>query len=289
MSKALEELPRLTADPGATALPAARSQTGLFGSRLAAAPPLQPVRARPASQRVTESAGFLLHSYPHRETSLILDVLTREHGRVALIAKGAKRPHSALRAVLASFQQLSFSWSGSQELKTLTKAEWAAPPLRIEGDKTMSAWYLNELLIRLLARDDPHPGVFDAYLEALQGLSNQVRPAQLLRKFEWSLLQEMGYGFDPGCTEGGEPVEPGRYYRVALESGPELIGAGEPASAEAPVSGEFLLALAQARFDVETLQIQLRHFLRERLDYHMNGRTMATRQVLRELTQFLSE
>lgn len=316
MSKTLNELPRLTPRSSAedAAPAAARAQTGLFGSRFSAAAPLQPLRSRPPSPRVTDSQGFLLHSYPHRETSLILDVLTREHGRVALIAKGAKRPHSALRAVLASFQQLSFSWSGSQELKTLTKAEWAAAPLRIDGDKAMSAWYLNELLIRLLARDDPHPDVFDAYLDALQDLSAQRRPAQVLRRFEWRLLQAMGYGFDPGCTEEGEPVEQGRYYRVGLESGPERIEAGPgladssradarpyrheisslqslgaDSAREQPVSGELLLALAHGRFDIDALQPQLRHFLRERLDYHMSGRAMATRQVLRELTQFLSE
>lgn len=191
--------------------------------------------------RVMDVPAFLLHSYPYRETSLILDVFTRAHGRVALVAKGAKRPHSALRPVLVSFQRLALSWSGAGEIKTLVRAEWAGALQRLEGAGAMSGWYLNELLMHLLPREDPHEGLYDAYAAALASLCED-RPRQpILRYFEWRLLCEIGYGFE----------------------------------------------LAAERFEDPGYEPELRRLLRERLDYHMSGRPLATRQVLRDLQDYL--
>ena len=120
-----------------------------------------PAKAAEREQsRVTEQPGFVLHSYPYRETSLIIDVLTRDHGRIALVAKGAKRPHSALRGVLQTFQPLSLAWLGKGELRTLTKAEWVGGLRPLEGDALLSGFYLNELLVKFCARDDPHDKLF---------------------------------------------------------------------------------------------------------------------------------
>ncbi|GAA4338604.1 DNA repair protein RecO [Pigmentiphaga soli] len=242
--------------------------------------------ARPRGNRVDDAAAYLLHSYPYRETSLILDVFTHSHGRQALVAKGAKRPHSALRPVLVAFQRLSLSWSGAGEIKTLVRAEWSGPPQRLLGAAAMSAWYLNELLLRLLGRDDPHEALFDAYADALARLAAQPRLSASLRGFEWRLLQEIGYGFEAGATDDGEPVQAGLRYRVPLEAGPQPLpaGAAEPPGA---VSGRALLALAAGRFDEPAVEPELRRLLRERLDYHMSGRPLATRQVLRDLQDYL--
>ncbi|MEK7317494.1 MAG: DNA repair protein RecO, partial [Pseudomonadota bacterium] len=98
--------------------------------------------------RVTNEAGFVLHAHPYRETSLVLDVFTRDHGRVAMVAKGAKRPHSALRAVLQHFHPIALSWTGRGEVKTLTKAEYVGGMLPLSGDALLSGFYLNELLLR---------------------------------------------------------------------------------------------------------------------------------------------
>lgn len=145
------------------------------------------------AQRIQDTAAYLLHSAPWRETSLIVQIFSREHGIVALAAKGAKRPHSVLRPVLSAFQPLLLSWSGAGEVKTLTRAECAGiHPL--SGRAFMSAWYMNELLLRLLPREDPHPVLYDAYDEALRQLASQSSAASALRRFEWVLLNETGYG-----------------------------------------------------------------------------------------------
>jgi DNA repair protein RecO (recombination protein O) len=145
--------------------------------------------------RVHETPGYVLHATAWRETSLIVQAFSRDHGWVTLVAKGAKRPHSVLRPALSVFQPLLLSWSGATEIKTMTRAECAGVhPL--PGPAMMSCWYMNELMFRLLPREDPHPGLFDAYVIALQQLAAGQTAAGALRKFEWTLLKETGYGLD---------------------------------------------------------------------------------------------
>ena len=145
--------------------------------------------------RVTDATAYLLHATPWRATSLVVQAFARDYGSLALVAKGAKRPYSVLRPVLSAFQPLSLSWSGTGEVKTLTRAEVAG--LRpLAGSALMSAWYMNELLLRLLAREDAHPALFDAYDTALKQLAGGSRAAGALRRFEWTLLRETGYGLD---------------------------------------------------------------------------------------------
>ena len=145
--------------------------------------------------RVHETPGYVLHATAWRETSLIVQAFSRDHGWVTLVAKGAKRPHSVLRPALSVFQPLLLSWSGATDVKTMTRAECAGVhPL--PGPAMMSCWYMNELMFRLLPREDPHPGLFDAYVIALQQLAAGQTAAGALRKFEWTLLKETGYGLD---------------------------------------------------------------------------------------------
>jgi len=148
-----------------------------------------------SNRRVLDAAGYMLHAAPWRETSLLVQVFTRDHGQLALVAKGAKRPASALRPVLSAFQPLALSWSGKGEVKTMIRAEWSGIRA-LHGRSFMSAWYMNELLLKLLAREDPHPTLFDAYNHALTQLAQGSRAVGALRRFEWILLQETGYGLD---------------------------------------------------------------------------------------------
>jgi DNA repair protein RecO (recombination protein O) len=145
--------------------------------------------------RVLETPGYVLHATAWRETSLIVQAFSRDHGWVSMVAKGAKRPHSVLRPALSVFQPLLLSWTGSGEIKTLTRAECAGVHA-LPGAAMMSCWYMNELLFRLLPREDPHPGLFDAYVIALQRLAAGQAAAGALRRFEWILLKETGYGLD---------------------------------------------------------------------------------------------
>jgi len=182
---------------------------------------------RSVTGRVADAVAFLLHSSPWRETSLMLEVYSREHGRVALVAKGAKRPHSALRPVLMAFQPLALSWSGAGEVKTLTRAEWGGALRQYGGPAMMSAWYMNELLLRMLPREDAHQNLFDAYDAALLGLAAGARAAAALRRFEWILLRETGYGmpgpvpdFDDAAKEPELRRELRRQLDVQLEGRP---------------------------------------------------------------------
>jgi DNA repair protein RecO (recombination protein O) len=140
--------------------------------------------------------AFVLHSVPYKETSLVLELFCREHGRLPVVAKGAKRPHSALRAVLVSFLPLAVRFSGRSEVKTLTSAEWLGGVLPPDGKALFSAYYLNELLMRGLKREDAHPALFDLYATALTGLSQGQDMTVCVRCFEVGLLQELGYGLN---------------------------------------------------------------------------------------------
>jgi len=160
------------------------------------------------AHRTHDAAGYMLHANDWKETSLIVQAFTRDHGNMALVAKGAKRPYSVLRPVLAVFQPLSLSWSGSGDVKTLTRAE-SAGVRPLGGKALMSAWYMNELLLRLLPREDPHPLLYDAYDAALEQLAGGSPAAGALRRFEWTLLTEAGYGLDEASPDFNDPaIEP---------------------------------------------------------------------------------
>jgi len=154
--------------------------------------------------RVLETPGYVLHATAWRETSLIVQAFSRDHGWVSMVAKGAKRPHSVLRPALSVFQPLLLSWTGSGEIKTLMRAECAGVHA-LPGAALMSCWYMNELLFRLLPREDPHPGLFDAYVIALQRLAAGQSAVGALRRFEWILLKETGYGLDAEEPDFDDP------------------------------------------------------------------------------------
>lgn len=165
----------------------------------------------------------MLHASAWRETSLIVQIFSRDHGNVAMVAKGAKRPYSALRPILAAFQPLRVSWTGGGEVKTLTRAELTGiRPLA--GRSLMSAWYMNELLLRLLPREDPHPGLYEAYDEALQALEGGGSAASALRRFEWTLLAETGYGMEGELPQFDDPSEERRFRAVLRSRLDELLG-----------------------------------------------------------------
>jgi DNA repair protein RecO (recombination protein O) len=155
--------------------------------------------------RVHDSVGYMLHATAWRETSLIIQAFARDHGCVALVAKGAKRPYSTMRPVLSAFQPLALSWSGMGEVKTLSRVEVVGiRPLA--GASLMSAWYMNELVLRLLPREDAHPLLYDAYDKALEQLASGSRAAGALRRFEWMLLRETGYGIDQSMPDFEDPA-----------------------------------------------------------------------------------
>ncbi|MET3129767.1 DNA repair protein RecO (recombination protein O) [Oxalobacteraceae bacterium GrIS 1.11] len=233
--------------------------------------------------RVTGQPGFVLHSYPHKETSLIVDLFTREHGRVALVAKGAKRPHSQLRGVLQTFQPLSTGWTGKAELRILTGAEWVGGMLPLEKTALLCGFYLNELLVKLLARDDPHPALFDHYVATLNQLAHNESPPIALRKFERALLKETGVAADlTRCTSSRAPVDPACLYVIDPERGPRP----EHATDTWPrVSGKTLLDMEREDYADAVTQNQSKQLMRFLLAHHLGGAPLNTRQILIDLMQ----
>ncbi len=246
--------------------------------------PATPAKARAGREmRVANQPGFVLHSYPYKETSLIVELFSRDHGRVPLVAKGAKRPHSKLRGVLQTFQPLSVSWSGKSEVRTLTGAEWVGGMLPLEKSALLCGFYLNELLVRMLAREDPHPLLFDQYVATLNQLAHDEPAPIVLRKFELALLKESGVAAElTHSARTGEAVHPELAYVVDPEAGVREASSHE----EAPVvAGKTLLALERADFSDAQTQVESKFMLRHLLAHHLGGTPLATRQILIDLTQ----
>ena len=238
--------------------------------------------------RQDTQAAFLLHSYPYRETSLVVETFTRGHGRVAMVARGARRPRSALRGVLLAFQPLLMSWSGRSELRTLHKAEWQGglPPLK--GEALLCGFYLNELLLKLLARDDPHEQLFEAYEHTLHALAAGAPLDVTLRRFERQLLRELGYALSlERDAASGEPVAAGSSYIYLLERGPVRSGSMQNGARQngLELSGQTLLDMARDDYsNVLTLQ-QSKALMRMLINHYLGNQMLNTRQLLKDLQQ----
>lgn len=253
------------------------------GNGMKAARPAPRSRPPEKEHRVANQPAFVLHSHPYKETSLIVDVFSRDYGRVALIAKGAKRPHSRLRGVLQTFQPLSVGWSGKAEVRTLTSAEWIGGLLPLEKSALLCGFYLNELVVKLLARDDPHPALFDHYVATLNQLAHAEPAPIVLRKFERALLKETGVGGDfTRCTTTGLPVTPDQIYVVDPERGPRLA---HPSDNSPRISGKTLLDMENEDYSDGTTQLQSKFLMRFLLSHHLGGSPLNTRQILIDLMQ----
>jgi DNA repair protein RecO (recombination protein O) len=250
--------------------------------KTAAKAPRRP-RAMGKDARVVDQPGFVLHSYPYKETSLLIDVFSRDHGRIALVAKGAKRPHSKLRGVLQTFQPLAVSWSGKAEVRTLIDAEWIGGLLPLEKSALLCGFYLNELLVKMLARDDAHSALFDHYVAALNQLAHDEPAAIVLRKFERALLKETGVIGDwRVCTASREQVLADSLYIVDPERGPRPARASDTAP---QVSGKTLLDMEQEEYGDPVTQMQSKFLMRSLLAHHLHGAPLNTRQILIDLLQ----
>lgn len=237
-------------------------------------------------RRTEQEPAFVLHTYPYKESSLIVEAFSRHAGRVALLARGARRARSTIRGTLLSFHPLRLGWTGGTELMTLTSAEWAGGQRALAGLALMCGFYVNELLLRLLPRDDPHESLFDAYADTLSTLAAGSEPAPLLRRFELSLLRELGYA-PPLDREAGSdvPVVADGRYAYASETGPRAVqeeGAGA-AEADLVVSGQTLIDMATGEFTRPQTQEESRRLMRRLIAERLAGQNLYTRDVLREL------
>lgn len=220
--------------------------------------------------RVEQQPGFVLHARPWRETSLLLEVLSRDFGRVGLVARGVRGARARTpRALLQPLTPLNLAWSGQGELATLAAAEATGKPLALVGEAVLCGLYLNELVTRLLPRSDPHPGIFAAYLATLQRLSAENTHAWQLRRFERDLLADLGYGLVlEHAADTGMPLEPAVEYAYRLDSGPV---AWRGASDGLKLRGSALLALAADREPAAQDLAALRRLLRALVAHHLDG------------------
>ncbi len=236
-------------------------------------------------RRVDLAPGYVLHSYPYKETSLIVEAFTRGHGRVALLAKGARRPRAALRGVLLAFHPLRLSWSGVSELATLTGAEWSGGQPALSGASLMCGFYLNELLLRLLPREDPHEDLFDVYVSCIARLAGAGEAhAVILRGFEKRLLAELGYALilDRDAASGAA-IDANRRYVYEPDRGPLLTRDG--AEAEGAVSGQTLLDVAREDYSRPRTRDEARALMRLLISARLGGQPLYTRSVLMELQE----
>jgi DNA repair protein RecO (recombination protein O) len=224
--------------------------------------------------------AYLLHHYAWRDSSRILELMTRSHGRVSVFARAARRGGSTLPAALQPFGELLVSWTARGEAGQLTGAERVRAPAALAGDRLMSAFYANELLIRLLPRHDPHPALFDAYATLLDRLHDAgAHAARGLRLFEKRLLDELGWGLSLETDAGsGLPVEPVRSYRYRIDGGPEALDG--VAEGSLVFSGSSLLSLAREELGDERSLADARRLLRAALEQCLDGRPLRTREVL---------
>ena len=237
-------------------------------------------------RRIEQEPAFVLHCYPYKESSLIVEAFTRHRGRVGLLARGARRPRSAVRGLLLAFHPLRLSWSAGAELGTLGGVEWSGGQPALAGLVLMCGFYVNELVLRLLPREDAHEALFDAYGETLGRLADGEDPAALLRGFELSLLRELGYAPPLEHLAGsGAQVEPGKRYVYAPERGPlELTGqVGEGLPDELTVSGQTLLDMSRADFARPETREDSRRLMRHLIGARLAGQTLHTSAILREL------
>jgi len=242
-----------------------------------------------SARRTPLAAGYILHHRPYRDTSRILETYTREFGRLTLFARGVRGPKARLASVLQPFQLLLFSWSGRGEAAQLTGAEAAEGDLvmGVPSACLMSAFYLNELLMKLTTRQDPLPPLFDAYHDAVEALKRVSAPGAstlepVLRVFEKRLLEALGYGLDLGFdAESGDAVEAAGFYVFRPAQGLFPAKPGMPGV----LAGSSVVGLAEEQLDTPRKLEDARRLLKIALTDCLEGRELSTRAVARAVVR----
>lgn len=236
--------------------------------------------------RQDNQAVYVLHTYPFKETSLVVELFSRNFGRVAVTAKGARRPRSAVRGMLQSFQPLQATWSGKLELKTLHGLEWAGGLLLLKGEALMCGFYLNELMLRLLPREDAHEALFEYYAATLKILAFGQNLATTLRRFELKLLQELGYAIPLRQDATHSEIIEEQSYSYEAEHGASKVNAGVRNHYGVHLMGSTLLDMANDDYTSLQTQQQSKQLMRYLLAHYLGDKPLHTRQLLIDLQDF---
>jgi len=233
------------------------------------------------AKRVQNQPAWLLHHRPFQDSSRILDILSRDHGRLSLVARGSRSAKSKLKGVLRPFLPLQLSWVIRSDMGTLTGAEMNGAPISLTGDALLSAYYVNELLLNLLHRHDPQPEIFAAYHATISSLNGQEHVAVALRRFELELLRLLGYAINlDHDTESGDALDPERQYEYRVERGPVQV---DNRSGPMVFTGAALIAVAREEFTNATVRKDAGRLLRQVIAWHLGGKELKSRKVMKEL------
>lgn len=233
-----------------------------------------------SSHKASLEPAYILHHQAYRDNSLLLDVFSREHGRLGAIAKGAKQAKSKFNGVLQPFSLLLLSWQGRGELMTLTDAELQQPALNLKGPQLISGFYVNELLTRLLQRHDPHQTLFDVYHETLCMLAKREYEEPVLRRFESWLLQESGYGLIlDHDVETGEVIQSEAQYCYHIEHGPVKIATPAAQQQGIVIDGQTLLALRDETLEGALQLKQAKQLMRAIIAHQLGDRPLRSREL----------
>jgi DNA repair protein RecO (recombination protein O) len=233
------------------------------------------------ARRMQLEPAWLLHHRPWSDTSRILELLTRAHGRITLFAHGARRPKSPWRSVLMPFQPLLVSWTGRGDGGTLTGAEIAGAVAALPPAQLLSAFYVNELLLRLLPKEDRHERLYDTYAATLGSLRG-TPGHRALRDFERVLLEELGYGLELAHDAGsGEAVLPERYYH--FEPGRGVFAEREGVAAGDALRGHDVIAVSRGELAGAPSLTAARRIFGAAIAHCLEGRSLASREVMMAL------
>lgn len=230
------------------------------------------------SQRVDNEPAYVLHTHPWKETSLIVEAFTAEHGRIGLVARGARRAHSAMKTRLLGFQPMVLSWFGRGGLKTLHAAEWQGGALRLAGRALICGFYVNELILKLLPPDDPHASLYRRYEQTLYALAAAADPQPVLRRFELDLLCELGYAQTLDRTAEGVAVQADERYGYTFGQGVVRAGRGDVAC-----SGKALLDMTAGDYSDPRTLAESKQLMRALINHYLGDRILHTRQLLLDL------
>jgi DNA repair protein RecO (recombination protein O) len=234
---------------------------------------------------MASTLAYVLHTRPWRETSLLVDALSQDFGRIALIAKGAKRAHSPLRGLLEPFTPVALQFTGKLGIKNLTQAHWVQALNPVHAAHAIPAWYLSELCLRTLGEDDPQPAVFTAYdaaMQALAALTAEKDSQAILRQFEYHLLLALGLWPDNRMDAAGRALEHKLYYTVDEGTGWRVA---QPSAADWCLLGAHIIDLTQSNTIATTAadKLSFRLAMRAMLARALHGKVLSTREVWKQL------
>jgi DNA repair protein RecO (recombination protein O) len=232
-------------------------------------------------RRIQQQPAYILHHRPFRDTSQILDIVTRDHGKIALVARGSRGSKSRLRGLLRPFLPLRVSWVARSDLGTLTGAEAAGAPAGPSGDALLSAFYVNELLLNFLHRHDPQPEIYGLYAKVITALGSTSNVAECLRSFELELLSLLGYAVNLRHESGThQALDPEQDYEYRMEQGPVRVDRSE---GHLVFPGAVLTSIQAQEFDNPSVLRAASRLLRDVIAHHLGGKELKSRKVLMEL------